>query len=54
MFADVKMISTRLLPMTSYMSDVNFQNNNSLNNFLSITKTTQYGDVEATQMVILT
>jgi len=29
------------------MSDVNFENNYSLNNFLVITKTTQYGQVEA-------
>jgi len=42
------MMSTRLLlNADDVMSDVNFQNKNSLNNFLVIAKTTEHGDVEA-------
>jgi len=33
------------------MSDVNSQNNNSLNNFLVITETAEYGQVESKKLV---
>jgi len=35
------------------LNDVSFQNDNTLNNFLLITKTTEHGDVEANQHGII-
>ena len=39
----------QLITADDVMSDVNFQSNNLLNNFLLITKTTEHGDVEVKQ-----
>ena len=40
------------ITVNDVLSDVNFQNNNPLNDFLEITETTEHGDVEADQQDI--
>jgi len=49
MFTHSKMHVLKTYNADDVLSDVNLQNNNSLNNFLVITKTREHVDVEANQ-----